>query len=129
MNTMTKIVIAAVAVLIAARMSANGKPEPKPNPESATSAHSVRVLSVACDPNHGTPRADVAVMNTGTTTIEYAKAVVSFGGQLHDSYLSHDPIRPGSTVVGDVYANKGDSASCSLVSIQDGDGYAVRLSR
>ena len=101
-----------------------------PEPAAIAPAHQLKVLSVKCSPNYGRPRIDLAVQNTGQTTLEFPKAVASFGGAINDSYLSPNTLRPGGIATASFYSPaEGDSADCSLVAIQDGDGFAATLSR
>lgn len=94
---------------------------------TAPPQHMLDVLSVSCDPNFNRPRAVVAVRNSGATTIEYAKGLVSFGGEMHDSYFSPRPLRPGGTASLTTYADFGGSVDCSLVSVTDRDGFSAGL--
>ena len=96
----------------------------------AAPSHSVEVLSVSCDPNHGRARAEVAVRNNGQTTIEWPKAMISFGGVVTSSHLRPNPLRPGGMATATAYAERGNgSSSCQLVGVQDGDGYSVNFFR
>lgn len=92
-------------------------------------AHRLTVLSVTCNPNpkYNHPSADVAVLNSGLTTIEYPKAVVNFGGEMHDAYMTPFTLQPGGIATHEVIANKGSSADCSLVAVQGMDGFPVAL--
>lgn len=100
---------------------------PHAAPEQAP-AHQVKVLSVACDPNHGRPRADITIQNIGPTTIEWPKAIVSFGGAMSDTYVDPKPLRPGAIGTITTYAPRGaGTADCSLAQVADKDGHAALI--
>lgn len=83
------------------------------------------LISTSCDANHGRPRADIAVRNSGTVELEFAKAFISFGGTVHDSYISPSTLPVGSTGTITAYANSGESANCRLDSVQDRSGQRI----
>jgi hypothetical protein len=96
--------------------------------QDAAPPHQVKVLSTACDPNHGRAEANISVQNVGPTTIEWPKAVVSFGGAMSDTYIDPRPLRPGAIGTIHTYAPRGaGTADCSLVQIADGDGNIATL--
>ena len=86
------------------------------------------LLSVSCDANHGTPRADVSLRNDGPA-VEYAKAYVQFGPVVRDGYLRPTSVPSGSIATAVIYGNAGDSANCDLVSVQDRSGVVASLNR
>lgn len=117
----------ALVLLLTACSAPQGAPQqaaPKPEP------HRVKVLSVACDPNHGRPRAEISIQNIGRTTIRYTKGVISFGGTVVDSYTRPEHLQPNAIGTILAYAPRGSgTAACSLIQVQDGDGNLVSVSR
>lgn len=109
-------------ILLLTACSAPQAPSPPP--------HAVKVLSVACDPNHGRPRADISIQNVGPTTIDLAKATVSFGGTMNDAYVSQNQLRPNAIGTITTYAPRGaGTADCSLVQVADRDGHTAQISQ
>jgi len=90
-------------------------------------AHQARVIAFTCDPNMGRPRADLSVQNTGQTTIEFPQATVQFGSGANSGHLRPYPLRPGGTASATIFAPTKDDSGCTLLSVQDRDGYSVSL--
>lgn len=115
-------VLALVALLAGCAQSTSVPQQDRPD-------HRIRVVSTSCSPNYGRPRADVAIQNIGQTTMEWPKVMVEFGGQVHDGHLSPRPLRPGAISTATLYAAKGESDSCSVVSVVGEDGFPAAISR
>ena len=106
------------------------RPAQKAQHQEPAPSLTAQVVSVTCDPNAGRTRANITIRNTGSTPIQYPKAYVRFGSDMHDSYLSPDSVPPGSLASGRVYSpTRGGSTSCELVSVQERNGVPVVLSR
>jgi hypothetical protein len=134
MSKFGKLILAAFAAFIL--LAVMRRQEPATSEESeAPPAYSVHVLSVECQPNYGRNRADVAVVNTGSTAIPYATAFVTFkdaAGQVvstQSTYFRPDTIQPGATASARVFASEGapQAATCGPSAIQDRDGNPVAI--
>ena len=119
----------AAAIALMLLTACSQAPAPQPAAVQERPNHAIELLSINCDHNHGRARAELAFLNTGSTTIEYAKATVRFSNGISDAYLDPRPLRPGGTATVLTYApSKGSDGSCSLVNVQDANGWPVNVS-
>ena len=110
-------------------MPAPERPSPaKANSKNMASRpqHKVDLLSFTCEANGRRPLATVTIRNSGSTTISYAKAFVSFSGAIEDSYFSPHDLPPGVIAKANVYS-PGGGDGCQIISVQDGDGVQAAI--
>lgn len=84
----------------------------------------VELLSLLCQARSGGTNAKVTINNIGPK-IEFAKAIVSLGGNMEDSYFSPSSVDNGVIAVA-TFHHSGETG-CQLVSIQDRNGIKAQI--
>lgn len=116
--------LAILLVLIATLFGCTKKAEDASKEQARTAPLHVELLSVLCQARSGGTTAKVTINNIGPK-IEFAKAIVSFGGNMEDSYFSPSSVDNGVIAMA-TFHHSGETG-CQLISIQDRDGIKAQI--